>query len=138
MYPRIWRIGCTESVHRRGVRSFPMGGIHADEGKGRSGTCTLPPEQVIFGRSKAMSTVRQRVQKIAGANIPVLIQGAGGTGKEVLARWIHEHSGCDTGEFVKVSCAAIPGALLESELFGYEKGAFTGAVTAKPGRVELA
>jgi two-component system response regulator AtoC len=115
-----------------------MGGIHASEVKGKSGMCTLPPEQVIFGQSPAMRTVRQRVQKIAGANIPVLIQGAGGTGKEVLARWIHAHSGCDTGEFVKVSCAAIPGTLLESEMFGYEKGAFTGAVTSKPGRVELA
>jgi transcriptional regulator with PAS, ATPase and Fis domain len=85
-----------------------------------------------------MKEVRQRVEKTAGMNVPVLLDGPGGTGKEVLARWIHNHSPWCTGHFVKVSCAAIPGTLLESELFGYEKGAFTGAHSSKPGRVELA
>jgi two-component system response regulator AtoC len=99
---------------------------------------TLPPEEVIFGRSEAMDFVRKRVCKVASANVPLLIQGEGGTGKEVLARWIHERSAVRGGEFVKVSCAAIPRALLESELFGYEKGAFTGANNSKPGRIQLA
>lgn len=115
-----------------------MCAFQADETRSGSATSALPPEEVIFGRSQAMESVRQRVRKVAGANIPVLIQGEGGTGKELLARWIHAHSDYNTGEFVKVSCAAIPGTLLESELFGYEKGAFTGASTSKPGRVELA
>jgi len=82
--------------------------------------------------------VRQRAEKIAKTNVSILICGDGGTGKEALARWIHANSTYSTGEFVKVNCAAIPGELLESELFGYEKGAFTGAHSAKPGRVELA
>jgi transcriptional regulator with PAS, ATPase and Fis domain len=64
--------------------------------------------------------------------------GDGGTGKEVLARWIHKHSPACNGQFIKINCAAVPGTLLESELFGYEKGAFTGAHASRPGRVELA
>jgi two-component system response regulator AtoC len=72
------------------------------------------------------------------ANLPVLIYGESGTGKEILARFIHLRSPWARGSFVKVSCPAIPGTLLESELFGYEKGSFTGAVATKPGRVELA
>lgn len=99
---------------------------------------SLPPENILFGFSPAMQGMQQTAQKIAGTTLPVLIQGDEGTGKEVLARWIHKHSSCGEGEFVKVSCAAIPTQLLESELFGYEKGAFTGAHHAKPGRVEWA
>lgn len=98
----------------------------------------VPPDEILFGRSEVMKEVRKRATKIAGTNIPVLIYGPRGSGKEVLARWIHSHSARATGQFVKVNCAAIPGTLLESELFGYEKGAFTGANGTKPGRVELA
>ncbi|HEY6945385.1 MAG TPA: sigma-54 dependent transcriptional regulator [Candidatus Acidoferrum sp.] len=98
----------------------------------------LPPEEVLFGRSEAMREVRKRATKVAGTNIPVLLCGPKGSGKEVLARWIHNRSAVSTGQFVKVNCAAIPGTLLESELFGFEKGAFTGAHSTKPGRVELA
>ncbi len=85
-----------------------------------------------------MQELRQRAEKVCGTNISVFLTGDAGTGKEVLARWIHKHSPACHGAFVKVNCAAIPGALLESELFGYEKGAFTGAHISKPGRVELA
>lgn len=99
---------------------------------------TLPPDEILFGRSEAMRDVRKRATKIAATNIPVLLCGPKGSGKEVLARWIHNHSGVVGGQFVKVNCAAIPGTLLESELFGFEKGAFTGAHATKPGRVEFA
>jgi two-component system, NtrC family, response regulator AtoC len=97
-----------------------------------------PPDFVLFGQSKAMAEVHSRAVKICRTNIPVLLCGEGGTGKEALGRWIHTNSEYGLGEFVKVNCAAIPGPLLESELFGYEKGAFTGANQSKPGRVEMA
>jgi len=98
----------------------------------------FPPEAVIFGNSEAMQTLRARMEKVSNANVPVLIQGESGTGKDIIARLIHGQSPWKTGPFVKVNCPAIPGTLLESELFGYEKGAFTGAYGSKPGRVELA
>jgi two-component system response regulator AtoC len=85
-----------------------------------------------------MLALRNRVQRVAMAHIPVLICGESGTGKEILARFIHLRSASAGGSFVKVSCPSIPGTLLESELFGYERGAFTGAFGTKPGRVESA
>jgi len=85
-----------------------------------------------------MQVIRQKIEKVSFANIPVLIQGESGTGKEVIARLVHRRSRRADEPFVKVNCAAIPGPLLESELFGYEKGSFTGATVSKPGRVELA
>jgi len=98
----------------------------------------IPPDLVVFGNSDAMQTLRRRLEKIANANVPVLIEGESGTGKDIVARMIHTGSPWRTGPYVKVNCPAIPGTLLESELFGYEKGAFTGAYGTKPGRVELA
>jgi two-component system response regulator AtoC len=98
----------------------------------------IPPESIIFGRSDAMQAVRERMDRVAAANVPVLIQGESGTGKDIIARMIHGRSPWRGGPYVKVNCPAIPGTLLESELFGYEKGAFTGAYGMKPGRVELA
>src|SRR5256714_4943455 len=98
----------------------------------------MPPETIVFGRTEAMNAVRDRLLKLAGANVPVLIQGESGTGKDIIARMVHTNSPWRTGPWVKVNCPAIPGTLLESELFGYEKGAFTGAYGTKPGRVELA
>ena len=98
----------------------------------------MPPDTIVFGRTEAMQAVRERLQKLAGANVPVLIQGESGTGKDIIARMIHTASPWRTGPWVKVNCPAIPGTLLESELFGYEKGAFTGAYGVKPGRVEMA
>ncbi len=98
----------------------------------------FPPEAVIFGHSEVMQSLRSRMDKVASANVPVLIQGESGTGKDIIARMIHGLSPWRNGPFVKVNCPAIPGTLLESELFGYEKGAFTGAYGSKPGRVELA
>jgi two-component system response regulator AtoC len=98
----------------------------------------LPPEDLYFGPSDSMRLVRRKVDRAAGLNVPILILGESGTGKEVLARYIHNLSPWRNGPFVKVNCAAIPGALLESELFGYQKGAFTGANAPKPGRIEAA
>ena len=98
----------------------------------------LPPASIIFGRSAIMQAVRQKIDKVASSGVPILIQGDSGTGKGLLARFIHDFSALPATPFVKVNCAAIPGALLESELFGYEKGSFTGANAVKPGRVELA
>ncbi len=99
---------------------------------------SVPPDGVLFGSTRSMQAVRDRVHKIANSNLPVLIQGESGTGKDIIARIIHQLSAWSTGPWVKVNCPAIPGTLLESELFGYEKGAFTGAYANKPGRVEMA
>ena len=85
-----------------------------------------------------MQSVRARIERAAGLNVPILVLGESGTGKEVLARFIHSRSPWQSGPFIKVNCPAIPGTLLESELFGYAKGAFTGANNSKPGRIELA
>ena len=95
-------------------------------------------EDLIFGRSQRMRTIQERLKAVARSNVPVLIQGESGTGKEVLSRLIHASSFVHRGPFVKVSCPAIPAGLFESELFGYEKGAFTGANTNRQGRVTLA
>jgi len=98
----------------------------------------VPPEHIYFGPSSVMQAVRQRVERAAGLNVPILILGESGTGKEVLARFVHARSPWRNGPFIKVNCPAIPGTLIESELFGFQKGAFTGATAAKPGRMELA
>src|SRR6266481_4686079 len=98
----------------------------------------LPPELVIFGRSANMLAVQQKLEKVAMANVPILIEGESGTGKEIITKLIHQLSPWGSGPFVKVNCPAIPGTLIESELFGYERGAFTGAYGAKAGRVEMA
>lgn len=108
------------------------------ESAASSGSVTLPPERLIFGTSAAMQSVRDKIERVKGNNLPVLIQGESGTGKEIIARFLHERSPWGDGPLVKVSCPAIPSTLMESELFGYERGAFTGAYGAKPGRVEMA
>lgn len=99
---------------------------------------TVPQDEVLFGKSPLMAEIRNQAGRISRTNIPILLTGEGGTGKEVLARWIHANSEYAEGQFVKVNCAAIPATLLESELFGFERGAFTGANFSKPGRVEFA
>jgi two-component system response regulator FlrC len=86
----------------------------------------------------AMKQILNLARKIAPSRSTILIQGESGTGKEVIAKYIHEHSTKNTGPFIAVNCAALPENLLESELFGHEKGAFTGAVSRKKGKFELA
>jgi two-component system response regulator AtoC len=98
----------------------------------------LPPDQIVFGQSPQMLEVRQRMERLANNDIPVLITGPSGTGKEVISRMLHARSAWCDGPFVKINCPAIPATLLESELFGYERGAFTGAFSKKMGRVERA
>ncbi|MBZ4331986.1 sigma-54 dependent transcriptional regulator [Corallococcus sp. AS-1-12] len=95
-------------------------------------------DSLLMGASHAMTQVKALLVKAAQGTATVLLRGESGTGKELAARALHEHSPRRAGPFVKLHCAALPDTLLESELFGYEKGAFTGAATRKPGRVELA
>ena len=92
----------------------------------------------LVGTSRAIQQVRQMMQQVADTDASVLILGESGTGKEVVARNLHYHSKRREGPFVPVNCGAIPAELLESELFGHEKGAFTGAITSRAGRFELA
>jgi two-component system, NtrC family, response regulator AtoC len=101
----------------------------------------VPPAAAPFsplGCSPAMNEVRDTIRRSAASSATVLILGESGVGKEVVARAIHEASPRKDQPFIKINCAAFPDTLLESELFGYEKGAFTGANQRKPGRVELA
>jgi len=96
------------------------------------------PFPEIVGQSKKMQSVFSVVSKAAAANSPVLILGESGTGKELIARALHYNSPRKGDPFVKVNCAALAEGVLESELFGHERGAFTGAVKSKPGRFEMA
>ncbi|PTL75906.1 sigma-54 dependent transcriptional regulator [Vitiosangium sp. GDMCC 1.1324] len=95
-------------------------------------------ERILVSHSPAMRRVRALVERIADTDVPVLLLGESGTGKEVIAREVHARSNRRNRPFIKVNCAALPGELLESELFGHERGAFTGATTEKPGKFELA
>jgi DNA-binding NtrC family response regulator len=92
----------------------------------------------IVAQSEKMQAVLAMVERVAPTNSTVLLGGESGVGKDLIARAIHEHSHRASGPFVKINSTAIPENLLESELFGYEKGAFTGAMTSKPGKFELA
>ena len=109
----------------------------ADEKEGIT-TKTFAKKWEIVGESVKLEKVYNLVMKTADSPSTVLITGESGTGKELIAKAIHENSSRVKKPFIKVNCAAIPETLIESELFGHEKGAFTGAVTAKPGRFELA
>ncbi|MEX1147470.1 MAG: sigma-54 dependent transcriptional regulator, partial [Sphingomonadales bacterium] len=90
----------------------------------------------IIGVSNAMRDIHDMVRRVARVRIPVLLTGESGTGKELIARTIHDHSPMRTGKFVAINCAALPPNLIESELFGHEAGAFTGAGRRKRGRIE--
>src|SRR5512140_590277 len=92
----------------------------------------------IVGQSVEMQSIFAIIEKVADTPSTVLITGESGTGKELVAKALHEQSSRKNGPFIKINCAAIPKTLMESELFGYEKGAFTGATSTKPGRFELA
>ncbi len=98
----------------------------------------LPKLAPIIGKSKAIEQIKETIAQVAPTNSTVLITGENGTGKELVARWIHEKSERKLESFVDVNCAAIPPDLLESELFGHEEGAFTGAIQQRIGKFERA
>jgi transcriptional regulator with GAF, ATPase, and Fis domain len=97
-----------------------------------------PDFSEIVGRSPALRRAVEKLRQVADTSTPVLLLGETGTGKELLARALHAHSPRRDRPFIAVNCAALPATLIESELFGHEKGAFTGATQARPGRFELA
>jgi two-component system response regulator AtoC len=107
-------------------------------GRGRTASASLPLGSKLLGESPLLAAVREKTARLATGRATVLVRGETGTGKEVVARDIHAQSQRCHAPFLPVHAAAVPDALLESELFGYEKGAFTGASVRKPGRVELA
>jgi transcriptional regulator with PAS, ATPase and Fis domain len=92
----------------------------------------------VIGESAGWRSALRKAAQVAATDTTVFLQGESGTGKEVLARFIHQASPRRDGPFVAINCAALPEQLLESELFGYERGAFTGAVQPKPGQIEMA
>lgn len=101
-------------------------------------TIGTPSAFAMIGQNERMRKIYQMIDRVAGTDTTVLITGESGTGKELIAQSLHERSTRNQGPFIKINCAAIPETLMESELFGHEKGAFTGAASSKPGRFELA
>jgi two-component system, NtrC family, response regulator AtoC len=111
---------------------------HGDEADAGAEIASEGDGDDFLAASPSMLALKKTALRIAASDVTVLIQGESGVGKEVVARYIHRHSAAAREPFVKVNCAAIPDELLESELFGHEKGAFTGAASAKPGKFEIA
>ncbi len=116
--------------------------LHEIEAENRRLADKVSGDQTVLGRmitaAPEMMKVARTIERVAVADVSVMLLGASGTGKELLARGVHEASGRRDGAFVAINCAAIPENLLESELFGYEKGAFTGAIKTTEGKIELA
>jgi two-component system NtrC family response regulator len=121
------------------ARAFHLHAIEAEnrllEEQGAGGGTILGS---LLSAAPEMTKVARTVERVAGADVSVMLLGASGTGKELLARAVHQLSPRANGQFVAINCAAIPENLLEAELFGYERGAFTGAVKTTPGKIELA
>lgn len=116
--------------------------VHSIEAENRRLLAAIPADTSVLGGlitgAPEMLKVTRTIEKVASANVSVMLLGASGTGKELLARGLHDASPRKKGNFIAINCAAIPDALLESELFGHEKGAFTGAIKTTEGKVELA
>jgi two-component system response regulator AtoC len=118
------------------AHSLTPGASPAEPDEGGQTIEELDDELCFVCASPAMRKIRAQVEQVASVNVPVLLLGESGVGKEVVARLIHKRSQRAKRIFLKVNCAALPGDLLESELFGYEPGAFTGATRSKPGKFE--
>jgi DNA-binding NtrC family response regulator len=123
------------TIVRKALRTRDLAGTEATREEPREGAGA---RFGIIGESDAIVAVYSILERVADTPTTVLVTGESGTGKELVARALHENSSRKDKPFIKVNCAAIPKELVESELFGYERGAFTGAVTSKPGRFELA
>ncbi len=108
------------------------------EASGQPAAERPPLEGLLIGKSPKMVELYKMIGMLSGSDVPVLIAGESGTGKELVARALHLYGPRGAGPFVAVDCVSLPASLLEAELFGYERGAFTGAVAAKPGKFELA
>ncbi|HEX5323965.1 MAG TPA: sigma-54 dependent transcriptional regulator [Capsulimonadaceae bacterium] len=129
------------AVARQETASEPLAlasSVKAGAPKGAGGKLSTGTPALIEGESPAMQEVFELIRRAAASRATCLIRGESGTGKELVARALHQHSDRASGPFIAVSCAALPETLLESELFGHEKSAFTGAAAQKPGRFELA
>ena len=120
-----------ESLHRCQIAREAVKFITASHHKN-------PLFRSLVGNSMGIRNVRRLIEQVADTEASVLVLGESGTGKEVVARNIHSLSSRASKPFIPINCGAIPGELLESELFGHEKGAFTGAITSRQGRFELA
>ena len=120
------------------ARAFHLHAIEAENRRLEQGSAGTRVLGTMISAAPAMLKVAQTIERVAPANVSVMLLGASGTGKELLARAVHDHSPRREGAFVAINCAAIPENLLEAELFGYERGAFTGAVKTTPGKIELA
>ncbi len=131
----------TKPFDKDEVRQIVAKALKTKELSGAEASPTGPAKNArfgIIGGSPGIADLYAILERVADTPTTVLITGESGTGKELVARALHDHSSRKDKPFIKVNCAAIPKELIESELFGYERGAFTGAVTSKPGRFELA
>lgn len=120
------------------ARAFEVEQLRVENRTLRSSVSSRQEHHGLLGNNPQMAQLREKIAMIADTRGTVLLQGESGTGKEVVARAIHDSGSRRDGPFIRINCAAIPETLLESELFGYERGAFTGAVSARKGKFELA
>jgi two-component system response regulator AtoC len=130
--------GLDSPVNGQELDTAIMEALNGQNPLGQQNAGKAPLTKVFVGESQSMAVIVGTIKQIAWSDAPVLIQGETGSGKEVLARELHANSPRARKAFFKLNCAALPSELVESELFGYERGAFTGAFQRKPGIFEAA